>query len=345
MPVLLTSYLLSFFVSLCLSLLCLKYKEVLFKIYSQYNTIQKIHEGYVPPVGGFIMFLAFYLGILFYPESFFNNQIHIFAGSILILLIGLLEDFSGKIKPIYRLITIFIASLIFVTYQNLPKIEVPILEIILNELPFAEEIFYAIGLTMLANGMNMVDGMNGLAGMTSFSIILAILSILTLYGGIEIYFAEFSLLIIVLIVFLFFNFPFGKIFLGDSGAYWIGWILGVWVIEIYAKLPLNTWGALLILFYPIYEVIFSFTRKIFSGKSPFLPDTNHLHIKLYFFLKADNERSITFNSFVTVCLMPFWIIPSIMIVWTYFYSHLTIFFIAMMILTYNFYYKSIPNRD
>ena len=346
MLALLDTYLFTFFVSVSLSLLCLKYKKFLFKIYSQYNAIQKIHEGYVPPIGGFIMFLAFYLSILFYQESFFANQIHIFAGSILILLIGLLEDFSGKIKPIYRLITIFIASLIFVTCQkSLPKIEVPILEIILNNIPFAEELFYALGLTILANGMNMVDGMNGLAGMTSLSIILAISSILTLYGGIEIYFSELSLLIIVLIVFLLFNFPFGKIFLGDSGAYWIGWILGVWIIEIYAKLPLNTWGALLILFYPIYEVIFSFTRKILSGKSPFQPDTNHLHIKLYFFLKADNERSIKFNSFVTVCLMPFWIIPSVMIVWTYFYSHLTILFIVIMILTYNFYYKSIPNKD
>jgi len=346
MSVLINTYLLAFFVSISLILLCLKYKKYLFKIYSQYNAIQKIHEGYVPPIGGFIMFLAFYLSILFYPESFFTKQIHVFAGSILILLIGLLEDFSGKIKPIYRLITIFIASLIFVTYQkSLPEIEVPILEIILNNIPFAEELFYALGLTILANGMNMVDGMNGLAGMTSLSIILAISSILALYGGIEIYFSELSLLLIVLIIFLFFNFPFGKIFLGDSGAYWIGWILGVWIIEIYAKLPINTWGALLILFYPLYEVIFSFTRKIYSGKSPFQADTNHLHIKLYFFLKADNERSIKFNSFVTVCLMPFWVIPSIMIVWTFFYSHLTILFIVIMILTYNYYYKVIPNRD
>ena len=85
------------------------------------------------------MFLAFYLSILFYSESLFTNQIHVFAGSILILLIGLLEDFSGKIKPIYRLMTIFIASLIFVTYQkSLPEIEVPILEIILNNIPFGQ---------------------------------------------------------------------------------------------------------------------------------------------------------------------------------------------------------------
>ena len=218
-------------------------------------------------------------------------------------------------------------------------------ENILNDVPFAEEIFYAIGLTAVSNGMNMIDGVNGLAGMTALSIIMAILSILALYGGIEIYLAEFSFLIIVLIIFLFFNFPYGKIFLGDSGAYWIGWILGVWIIEIYSKFPLNTWGAILIIFYPLYEVVFSFTRKILSGKSPFQPDTNHLHIKLYFFLKANTERSIKFNSFVTVCLMPFWIIPSLMIVWTYFFSHLTIAFILIMIFVYNFYYQTIPNKS
>ncbi len=342
----LTSYLFAIFTSISLGYLSIKHKENLFKIYTHYNAVQKIHDGYVPPVGGLIMFLAFYSSIFIYPESFFNNQIHLFVGSMLIILIGLLEDFSGKIKPIYRLITIFIASLIFVSYQkNLPKIEVPILEIILNSLPFAEEIFYAIGLTMLANGMNMIDGMNGLAGMTSLSIIIAISSILALYGGLEIYFAEISLLVIVLIIFLFFNFPFGKIFLGDAGAYWIGWILGALIIEVFAKFPLNTWGALLILFYPIYEVLFSFTRKMLIGNSPFLPDTNHLHIKLYFFLKANSKRSIKFNSFVTICLMPFWMIPSIMIIWTHFFPHLTILFILIMIFVYNFYYKTIPNKD
>ena len=278
----LTSYLLVTLISICLSFLCLKYKEVLFKIYTDYNVVQKIHEGYVPPTGGLIMFLAFYLSIFSYSDSFFINQMHIVTGSILIMIIGLLEDFTGKIKPLYRLITIFIASLIFVSYQeSLPKIEIPILEIILKELPFAEEIFYAIGLTMLANGMNMIDGMNGLAGMTSLSIILAISSILALYGGIEIYLGEISLLIITIVIFLFFNFPYGKIFLGDSGAYWLGWILGVWVIEIYSKFPLNTWGALLF-YFTLFMRFFFFYRKIFNGKSPFQPDTNHLHKTLLF---------------------------------------------------------------
>lgn len=339
------SFSLNILISLILILLSLRYKNNLFNIYSQYNTVQKIHKGYVPPVGGIIIFIAFYLSIFSFSDSFLNNQLHIFIGSSLIIFIGLLEDFSGKIKPIYRFVTIFIASFIFVYQQDaLPNIEVPILENILNDIPLAEKFFYAIGLTMVANGINMIDGVNGLAGMTSMSIIIAILSLLALYKGINLYYIEIFFLIIPLVIFLMFNFPFGKIFLGDAGAYWIGWILGVWIIEIYAKFPLNTWGAVLILFYPLYEVIFSFTRKIFSRKSPFQPDINHLHIKLYFFLKADNERSIKFNSFVTVCLMPFWIIPSLMIVWTYFFSHLTIFFILMMVSIYSYYYYAIPNR-
>ena len=302
----LVSYFLNIFVCFFLILLCLRFRENLFKVYSQYNTVQKIHEGYVPPIGGLVIFISFYLGIFSFSGSFFNNQSYIFMCSTLILLIGVMEDFSGKIKPIIRLLTIFISSLIFVFYQErLPKIEVPILESILSDIPFAEEVFFAIGLTMVANGMNMIDGVNGLAGMSALSIILAISSILAFYGGLQLYISELFFLMIPLTIFLLFNFPFGKIFLGDAGAYWIGWILGVWIIEIFAKFPINTWGALLILFYPLYEVIFSFIRKVLCGKSPFLPDVNHLHIKLYFFLKGKNERSIKFNSFVTVCLMPF----------------------------------------
>ena len=95
------SYFFSVLLCICLFLLSIKYKNNLFKIYSQYNAIQKLHEGYVPPIGGLIIFLCFYFSIFTFSESFFNNQIHILFGSFFIIIIGLLEDFSGKIKQRY----------------------------------------------------------------------------------------------------------------------------------------------------------------------------------------------------------------------------------------------------
>jgi len=152
------------------------------------------------------------------------------------------------------------------------------------------------------------------------------------------------MLALLLIIFLFFNFPFGKIFLGDAGAYWIGWILGVMVIYLYSNNDLNTWGAILIIFYPLFEVIFSTLRKFIQNKNPLLPDEQHLHLKLYYTIKGPSERSQQFNSFTTLCLMPLWFLPSLMIIWTYFYSHLSFIAIGVMSLIYIYFYLVIPEK-
>ncbi len=321
------------------------FKKHIFKIYEGYSAVQKIHEGFVPPVGGLIISILFYFGCYLLIETSIIFKSNIFFGSIIILLIGLAEDFSGKVSPLVRFVFIFLASFFYVyNKSNLPTIEIGIFQLIFINFPIIEVIFFSIGLTAVSNGMNMIDGMNGLAALTSISIIGALFSILTVTNNLQIIGNEIFILGIGLIVFLLFNFPFGKIFLGDSGAYWIGWLLGVFVIEVYTNTSLNTWGAVLILFYPLFEVIFSFVRKIIQKKSPFKPDINHLHIKLYFFLIGNMKRSIKFNSFVSVCLMPFWAIPSLLIIWSNYYAHLTILFICLMISLYLYYYFTIPSK-
>jgi UDP-N-acetylmuramyl pentapeptide phosphotransferase/UDP-N-acetylglucosamine-1-phosphate transferase len=324
-------------------ILVLYFKSFFFNIFNNYNAIQKIHDGYVPPLGGVIIFSNFFLGLFLIDSNFYNNT-KILLGSILIIGIGIIEDFSGKVSPTIRFLIILIASIIY-TYgdTNLPYIEIPILNWLLTNLPFFGIVFFSLGLTTVSNGINMIDGVNGLAGLTSLSILIAIFSVLILNDKLDFYLNEIVFLSLGICIFLIFNFPFGKIFLGDAGAYWIGWILGILVIEVYANVSTNTWGAALILFYPVFEVLFSFVRKIIKKKSPFHPDIEHLHIKLYFFLKGNVKRSIKFNSFVSVCLMPFWCIPCILIVWADFYSHLTILFLFLMILIYLYYYFTIPS--
>ena len=188
----------------------------------------------------------------------------------------------------------------------------------------------------------MIDGMNGLCSFTAISICLSISSFIYFYDlamDIQIVFS----LILLLSVFLLFNFPFGKIFLGDAGAYWIGWILGSITIHIFTNDKLNSWSAVLILFYPTMEVIFSTIRKIISRINPFYPDINHLHIKLYFLLKGPFERRPEFNSFTTLCLMPFWIGPPLTIIWIQMNSNFSYIFLLFFSFTYILYYKAIPS--
>ncbi len=332
--------------ALVLNIIVIKNKVILEKLNSEYNPIQKIHSGYVPRIGGLIVIFCFYLFLIIHNQNSIFLNIEILIGASLIVIAGTVEDLFGKASPLARFLAIFFASFIFVYTQDaLPIIEVPMLKDILSYHYIINVLFFSIGLTALANGFNMIDGMNGLVGFTSLGCIVALLTLINFILDVSYFQNELIILFLGLIVFLIFNFPLGKIFFGDTGAYWIGWVIGIIVIKIFTLSNVNTWGAIIIIFYPLQEVIFSFIRKLSQKKSPLSPDTKHLHLRLYFLLKGSHERGKKFNSFVTVCLMPFWFLPSVLIIWSQVYAHLNIFFILVLEITYLYYYYSIPKTN
>lgn len=339
-----------FFITMLLAtillLLIIFNKNTLQKLSREYQTVQKIHEDFVPPFGGLIIFISFYFYLFFFYQknNFFTNY-HVLIPSILIITISSIEDFYGNVKPIIRFVIIFLSSLIFCSINT----ELPIIDLwkigdLINNNDLFRILFFSICLTGLSNGMNMVDGMNGLSGLTSLNILVATIALIFLFDVDNIDIQIFLILAGLLIIFLFFNFPFGKIFLGDAGAYWLGWLFGATIIELFVNPKLNTWAAALILFYPSMEVIFSTFRKLLSKKNPLLPDINHLHLKLYFILKGPTKRNSKFNSFTTLCLMPFWICPVLTIAWVQYQSELAKFFLILFIFLYLFYYFLIPQN-
>ena len=98
-------------------------------------------------------------------------------------------------------------------------------------------------------------------------------------------------LILITLIFSFFNF-FDKIFLGDSGAYLIGFILGTDLVYLFNyNNEISKFFAVLILFYPCFEVLFSIIRRFIIRYSPLIADTEHLHtILVNFFIKQKKKR-------------------------------------------------------
>lgn len=293
--------------SVIFNFLIIKYKNYFFRLYPSYNpTIQKTHEGYSPPLGGILIYLFSYTAIyLISPQSFLLNP-HILIPSLAIILVGLIEDLFGKTPPVLRLIVIFISSLFFCIYtNNLPDLEIYLIGDLINNNSILKILFFSICITGISNGVNILDGMNGLSGFTCISILISILIVFTgtnLFGSIN----DIYILLIFIIVFIIFNFPYGKIFLGDAGAYWLGWVLSVIIIDIYSNNELDTWGAAIILIYPGMEVITSTMRKIFNKKNPFFPDPNHIHLKLHSLIKGGDLNRIHYNYKTTLYLIPIW---------------------------------------
>jgi len=325
------------------------------KIYSflnvySYSSIQKIHsENLIPREGGLCIFLS----ICFFwyanydilnPE--FNLIIsYIIFFSVPILIVGVIEDLYQNVSPLIRLIFIFISAFLFLSFQEYgyPIIELPLFMFI-NDYDFLLFILFALSIATLCNGMNIIDGTNGLAAINAIAS-LASISFLGLVSGdhqislLAIFFASF------LFVFLLFNYPFGKIFLGDFGAYFYGWVISILVILLFSRNPnLLSWCAILIIFYPAFEVIFSYLRKILNGKNPMKPDGMHFHLKLYFLINKSINRKKVANCLVLPFMTFFWLFPTMGIPWVYTNLTLILFFIFLLMFVYIIIYIYLPKN-
>jgi len=226
------------------------------------------------------------------------------------IIVSSIEDFYFNVSPYLRLLSIFISALLFLVFVDFtfPSIQIPYIDS-LFENNWTRYIFYSLALTTLINGMNVIDGVNGLALSTSLAALISLALISFQIGDLLIY--KVSVLISLFItVMILFNYPIGKIFLGDTGAYWLGWALGILLILFYGRNQyLPSWGAILICFYPCMEIIFSFFRKILIKNNPFYPDPNHIHLKLYFLLNKKIKNKFIANNLVMPLLSIFWLLP------------------------------------
>ena len=331
----------SFVIVLIISII-LNYILFKFKVFHQraYKLqIQDIHPGNPSRFGGFVIFLLF----LGYQFLYSNISIYLFGSLIILIIPTLLEDFRISINPFARLIIVFICSLlVIINLPDLPQFEFGIFKILFNNQIF-QITFFTLAMATVINGQNIIDGTNGLSAFSSLSIFSSIL-FLGIYLNDQ-NLINISLLIITLLIgFLIFNYPFGLIFLGDTGSYFLGFLSSYLVVDLFAKYPeIPSWSAVIILFYPTLEVIFSYFRKIAQKKSPFLPDNQHLHVKIYFLISKDKKNKTLYNSLVAPFLGIIWLSPLILLPFSIQFPHWSLIILVILIIVYLFFYLTIPN--
>lgn len=332
-------FIILFITSLFLNLSLIKWGHLLILDKTKLNQIQDIHIGFVSRLGGLVIFLysGFYLLI-----NFSGYRIFLLL-SIFIIFPALLEDLGLTIKPLIRLF--FILSGCFLLIMNLdqlPQFEFGYINIIFNNYIF-QIIFFTFAMTTVINGQNIIDGTNGLSALTSMTIFASLWYTGFIIEDDNLMLVSFGI-IIFLISFLFLNYPFGKIFLGDTGSYFLGLLAAYLTIQTFANNPeLPSWSAVIILFYPTLEVVFSYFRKIYNRQSPFLPDNQHLHLKIYYLLSKDNTRQSLYNALVAPFLSIIWLTPLTLLPLSFNLPHLSMIVLFVLILIYLFFYFAIPS--
>ena len=269
-----------------------------------YQSKQRLHQDEVPRIAGLIMYIFLTILALFSIESHYLNVILVSA--LPMVLIGSKEDLFHNTSPKLRLIMMTISAGLFIYLlpTNLPEIDFPVINQILS-IGFMKELFFMFSILVIINGNNLIDGVNGNMALTNI-IQLCVIAILASTVNDSHMIEVCLVLMLPLIIFLMFNFPLGKIFSGDAGAYFYGFAISASVIYLFGKHDqLLSWNAILILIYPSMELLFSFIRKkFFENKSAFTADAKHLHSLIFRYINKQNSRCNN-NSVVIFYLLPF----------------------------------------
>ena len=313
-----------------------------------YNGRQRVHEGETPRLGGVItyLFLAIFSFILSNLEFTKNLQISLLC-LVPMILVTAKEDLMHNVDYKMRFIGLALSAtaLIIFAVTSLPVVDHIIVISELFHNPVFSFAFFTLCLITLANGSNFIDGMNGLF---SFYLLGALMSCMHLCFSVkDIFIAQPILLYaLVIILFLVVNYPWGKIFMGDSGAYLMALLIGVWVIDFFGTYEsISSWNAGLIFFYPIAEVIFSTIRKLWQKKSPFQPDREHLHLKIFDILNTAINKPRLANNLTTVFLAIFWLAPPLILPWVYDSQPMVAVAILILSLIYLILNYVIPERS
>jgi UDP-GlcNAc:undecaprenyl-phosphate/decaprenyl-phosphate GlcNAc-1-phosphate transferase len=247
---------------------------------------QKFHSGSVPRVGGVGIFVGIGLGILareIIQQNGIGIEEFLLISACPVFLVGLAEDLTKRagitVRVVFTAMGAFMAVMWMSSFIN--RLDVPVLDALLA-LPTLSLFITIFAITGVANAYNIIDGFNGLSSIVGIISLLAMGYLgVTLHDS-QIAFLSFSMASAILGFFVW-NYPRGLIFLGDGGAYLIGfWIAVLSVLMVARHAEVSPWFALMINGYPILETLFTIYRRwIHQGKNPGHPDGIHFHSLIY----------------------------------------------------------------
>lgn len=237
---------------------------------------RKVHTKNMPRLGGLAIFISFMLGLLLIQPEFMIHSWPIVLGGSIIALTGVMDDIyclSAKVKFIWQIVAALVAVIggIQIEFITIPNGEV--VHFGIWSIPFT--VFWIVAVT---NAINLIDGLDGLAAGVS-SIALFTISFLALSLGNSIAFLIGILLLGSTLGFLVYNFYPAKIFMGDTGSLFLGYMIGALSVEGLTKSAtiFSLIIPIIILGVPILDTTFAIIRRIVHGQPLTAPDKYHLH--------------------------------------------------------------------
>lgn len=280
---------------------------------------QKHHRDEVPRIGG-LGILAGGLCALIGAEIYAVEEVQLFWFAAIAVLPaffgGISEDITKRVGPLPRLLLTMASATIayFALGAGVTRLDIGFADAALAYWGVSF-VFTILVVGGVAHSVNIIDGFNGLASGVSVLALCGVAAIAADVGDLFIASAAFTTAAATL-GFLVLNYPYGRIFLGDGGAYLLGTVIAISCVLLVARNPeVSAWAPALILMHPVVETLYSiFRRVIVQRRSPATPDQLHLHSLLHRRVAAwllpvgheqlRAEKRIARNALTTV---PFWL--------------------------------------
>ena len=280
---------LSFLVSAVAALLIVRIARRHARRYAQ-DLPQRFHDGHVPRIGGVGILLgcAVAWAVAGLPQAvalnvgWRGNSALLWPLLLCILpavLTGIVEDVTQVVPARVRLGMTAVSAVLaaWLLGLSVSRVGLQPIDNLLAAMPWVAALFAVIAIAGLPHAFNLIDGYNGLAGMVSILICLAIMHVALQVGDRQLA-GMLACLVGATGGFLLLNYPYGKIFAGDGGAYIWGLVIAVaCVLLVQRHSIVSPWFPMLLLIYPVGETLFSIYRKLARGQSPGTADALHFH--------------------------------------------------------------------
>ena len=243
---------------------------------------RRVNTKVMPTMGGLAIYLSFFFSIFFLQPISYSVSIPIFIAATLVIVTGVVDDIK-ELKPKFKLLGLIIAALIiyFVADVRMNLISIPLVgdfELGLLSLPMT-----MLWILAITNAVNLIEGLDGLASGVSI-IALGTMSIISFFflGGSNIpVFIMIFTLVCAILGFFPYNFHPAKIFMGDTGALFLGFMISVLslyglknVTFISLIIPITVLGI------PITDTIYAMLRRYLNHMPISSADKHHMHHRL-----------------------------------------------------------------
>lgn len=279
------------------------------------SAVQSMHVRPTARVGGLAIFIALGVSTFYAPSGFSAEYGYFILAASIVFMAGLLEDLGFGVSPTKRLIASAISGLLMILFMGvwLPRLGLPGVDNLMWHWALGVPVTLLIT-SGVANGFNMIDGVNGLSSFTAMGAALG-LSFISFQSGYADMVPLTLFLTSVVLGFFVLNYPFGLIFLGDGGAYTLGFILSWFGVFILINAPgVAPWAVLLTMFWPVADMVLSIYRRSKSRAATMAPDRLHVHqmvmraLEIHFLGRGRRQLA---NPLTTLVLAPFIAAPTV----------------------------------